>query len=41
MLPVRGMIAVAQSVYTDPTHMKDEPPPRSWMIVGSAVEMVA
>jgi hypothetical protein len=27
MLPVNGITAVAQSVYTEPTHMKEELPP--------------
>jgi hypothetical protein len=41
MLPMNGIMAVAQRAYADPTQMNDESPPRSFMMVGSAVEMLA
>jgi hypothetical protein len=41
MLPMNGTMAVAQRAYADPTQMNDESPPRSFMMVGSAVEMLA
>jgi hypothetical protein len=41
MPPVKGIIAVADRVYADPTQINDDPPPKSCMIVGSAIEMLA